>query len=597
MGYFDPETPSYSPPEPQPSRVNRAIDRIKDTAATVRDKLRFNKDSTYTSSTIPERFAWETHDDFQLRTKEYAAETERQRHQAEKVRRRKKIGGGLLGATLIVSLAVPVSRSLSSEEEASTGQESEQPIEAPNGSAQPESSAPSDTELNDEVITVSLETQLENTEPFEVILQGSDNAGLRENRIEADEQINGQDSGRRCEMTNVALPVSPTWEGVEAGAKTEFVVEPDEYIALKSELEGAPSITDAQAIYKRVLNAYRINVRYEDDNIQNISVNDYVSYLVESIRTLTFVPADLLQIPTTHELVIKTSDITGTEIVAAGTYGYGEVQLTAKNMGYASIHEWGHALQDYVCNLGIDYDNEFREVYTTVMAEIGTNPRYLELNMRYEASIHGGEPMTPEDAKEYRLMFELVGVSSQYSGRNYKEMFAVVFDSLVRYGYVGEKTVDGQLVNENIAQLVQEAVIERMQGAMPDVDVSAWLQYVTYYYQTGLTPDVAPPDVLVSMKQSPLDSHLQLGGEQGDAYPAVVVKAADHTEVIYAVHTEGKLAVYIRESGDPDLDASLRDAAQKYLLEFIGESASNGNHIITTTYTTSDTVHILELAV
>lgn len=571
LPFDDDEAPSLDSSRFNAHPPRRVGDAVYNALQSVRDALRIaplRMPPRPSEPIFESRYAYEDGPNSRLleeqRRQTELAEWERKK---KKVKKRRRIVGFVAGGSALIGSVAVVAKNMLSDERVAQESPTEQVVEV--GDTIPEETTTTFEEQ------LSPQEVLASTDPVIVVASEGISSEMRENHYDSAANLDVElDERRLCEVVDVDLPAQPQWEGVEKGALTDFAITTEEFDAYRNEVASADSFQEIQDIYQRIIGAYNVNVKYDNEHISDYTLDEYKGYIIDALKVLTLVPADLVQINKTHTLILRTTaPDTDIAIGAAGTYTYfGSVELNSNSALWALIHEWGHALQDYACEYSDATSSAFSVAYNEAMAELATIPRFTELNMKYEDFVQNGNEMSAEDWDEYNQIFIDRGLVSPYAGRNPMEMFAVIFDQLVKQGYVGPGTGEGQ--DSEIGLHIQEAVMETMAAAMPDTDIASWLQFVSYYYKTGRTPDVISPEKVVQMKLSPLDAQIFTADQSMQSYPAIALTNGDHAEFIYATVDNNEASITIRTSNNAELDESLKNAAIAYLESVSGKGST-----------------------
>lgn len=415
--------------------------------------------------------------------------------------------------------------------------------------------------------------------------------------LDASAKLSEEFSYGDCRSIDVELAAIPTIESLDTSQPIDFALEQDEYAAISEELQRADTVEVIQAIYERVFNAYNIAIVFEAESpvlkggpgtevsqseLADVSdVDLYRTSLETQLHSLMNIPADMMINNVINQIVVSPSHISVAPEWAAGAYS-DQVIYARGDMPYPKIfeHELTHGLEEYVCKSY--YNEEFKVIYDEVLAEAATMyPEFDALRSEYEQSLNDPEfTMDPERQRELSDIMAYFGAHDAYALRTEGvEMFARVGENLMVHGYIPE----GANVHP-LAFKVQEAVIENLQAAVPNIDVGSWLEQVTYYNARGLDKNFGT-EKAKEMRVSPYDRTVSMAYradmslESIELYRAVELVNGDSSEFVYAERFEAakvnSMHITLNLQGNSK-DRSVIDAAREYLTDL---DPTEGKHV------------------
>ncbi len=600
--------PSLEESKQDKSQKKRVGEKVRDVFRAVRDKLPHRK-----TTNVPEvdfrRKSYEADDEYDRRiTRETEAHNAAHKKNRQRSKIRKSVGVATASA-IALGGGITAARQLTGEDDRSENLgKTELPIETavPTTEAalvpeitEPtiETTAPPETSPTIETTPApTFEELVETTRPSLIIVTPNPAESVSPNHIDSAAQLNGEYDANRCDTIDVELTDAPNWEAIQRGAETEMALSPAQINEIKTRMEAAQSQEEVEAIAREVFAQFRINTSFEI-NLETAypdspdKLTKLRSDLMEHVRSLGIIPREFLHLTTLHELNIQSDPLRG-GFLAPDTSPAGEYEAYAQRISvgltyadHAMTHERGHGLQDYICTHGILNDSKFRTLFDEVMDGIkAEHPEAATYLDRYMQHVWGNIELSNEEWWQIENFFKDQGLPSAYTATDSNEMFAELFEILVMTGYTpGEVYEERGEAGVRLAKL-QEAVVERAQAAMPDVDVAAWLQYVRYINQFGLRMDDVNPTDIAKLQASTLNVTLPIattnpdGSISSDGYrQAVAIQSGKNTEYVYAHIDSGVVSVSIRTSENTELDTSIRSAIESYLM-----SLSPGSEITVT---------------
>lgn len=366
-----------------------------------------------------------------------------------------------------------------------------------------------------------------------------------------------------CRIVDVSMPQQFDYREILAGAQTEFAVSAERYHELNEALEHATTVAEMQNILKPVIEGLGSTVEFDDSHASESAREQrtmgttlekrYRHSSQAILQGLTMVPREMLtyvrgfKLSAADWVIVDTPD--GPE-KHAGLYYPTDRRIELPMIGLLNetvIHEIAHSIHRKSCEgrndseLKHEYERAF-ELYKQIRS-----PKHSKL-------VDG----------------ERVGFPTEYSLKNHRELFAeLTVDLIAKGGYITDKNATKEQLES--ARELREMVVARLQKAMPDVDIDAYLQYMNAFKE--LPPYVASPREVVENQLSVYDETYSLSrGDQASLSPAIILRSPGAPEqVVYAYTIRGKgyetVDVHLRfvAGTSQDTKAILTQAVKEYL--------------------------------
>lgn len=398
---------------------------------------------------------------------------------------------------------------------------------------------------------------------------------------------------RYCTVVDVPLAREYSASEIKKGAATEFALSTERYKELQKEIFAAKDIAEVQQIIALVIEGYGITAKFDGPispnyvpipkKVENIELlQTYTIGMNSVLQALAMMPREMLT--NTRSINFLNAEIFGGDRhdpskkqIAKGTWNSDSHEMTLAVLGIGPgtiVHEAAHAMHEKACK-GFS-DAELKREYNAMTAYLFTNPETSEIESRFRKK-EGAAQKDPVGYSDYIKQGISVGYVTDYTRENFLELMGDLSEEIICYnGYIPDATTNA--LQLDMARRVREMAVERLQKAMPNVDVPAYLEYVNAYRQT-LPSELDPKDV-IKYRVSPMDGtfaayNYMFKRNQANwkMTPIIAVhgKDGDADQYIYAYQDKNSTQVIINTSGvGGDTEGLLVSAAAEYLKSLPG---------------------------
>ncbi|MFT4532106.1 MAG: hypothetical protein ACI9T8_000116 [Candidatus Saccharimonadales bacterium] len=316
-----------------------------------------------------------------------------------------------------------------------------------------------------------------------------------------------------CIIDGITVPNQLLEERIEEGRQVDRIFSLDQENEVKEQLANAATIEQAQQILQSSLTEFSVPIVFDKGVVEtetsNLELDDYVEFLYKIVDGLGKSPKALMEDSHISEINIINDwkiEVNGLTDDAVGTFNSRtEVLTLARSLDEDTVlHELIHAAHDKACDGDMLADSELKGAFN--------------------------------QAQDLVIAMDVDLMPSAYGNSNEREFFAEMGSDLLNGRFL-DKLEDGARFTPE-GRALEKLVLERLQVAMPGIDVVSYVQYLDSL--NGHMPWDAATGVAEAAQLSALDNtyYRAMETEGAEIFPAVAIVDQDgKIEYIYAMKT------------------------------------------------------------